>query len=471
MKRIYFALALLISTNTAYSQTVQSNHSYGNLGFTQAPTVSIGGHVNVMGSGVKQEKAYSEDMLENVLSDVDASGTASPGSQLDLKNRATDNSNAAIDASLTFDVNGLNDYGFKYGAFIELNANTTNNSWSNDLHSRQSYIYGEGLIGKFEVGNTLGASQKMKVDASTFARAAGGINGEYLNFINLPSIAATGSTSTSTPSFILIPELPTAHGGFAAGFNNLYYACDADGDGAITGTAELACYNDNANDNYRLNFEQMQNATKVSFYTPELWGLQIGVSYTPDTGNKGTSGYLTSRLDTGDIDDVIEYGASITQTIYGIGVSASFTGEQGKSESKKADSSTPVQYIAFREDLNAYQYGINVNFWGLTIGGSIGNWQNSLYYKDKTKNPSNEEGTYSTYGAAYEFGPVNLSLGCLNSKFQKNEYMAYSGGIDFKVAKGFMPYIEYTNFKFTPYDTTIETNKGYVILAGFLFNF
>lgn len=460
---------LFLLANTAYSQTVKSNHSYKNLGFTQTPTVSIGGHINVMGASTKQEKAYSEDKLVNVLSDTDGSGVDGI-TTLTLNNRATDDPVGAVDASLTFNMNGINDYGFKYGAFIELNANTTKNSWNNNLNSRQAYIYGEGLLGKFEIGNTLGASQKMKIDASTFARAAGGINGEYLNFINLPSISKTG-VFASTPLFILIPELPTAHGGYAVGFNNLYYACDSDGDGIIDELDEIACYEGMANDNYRLNFEQMQNATKVSFYTPELWGLQFGVSYTPDTGNIGTSGYLTSKLDTGDIDDVIEYGVSFTQTMYGIGVSASFTGERGKSESKIGDSSTPPKYISFREDLNAYQYGVNLTFWGLTIGGSIGNWENSLYYKNSIKNASNEEGTYSTYGAAYEFGPVNVSFGCFNSEFQENEYMAYSVGIDFKVAKGFLPYIEYTNFKFTPFDTNIEVNKGHVILAGFLFNF
>ncbi|HSQ97662.1 MAG TPA: porin [Rickettsiales bacterium] len=465
MKKIYFILGLLFLSNTAYSQTVQSNHSYQNLGFTQLPTVSIGGYLNVMGSGVQQEDAYSEEMLSNVLSDVDSDGTDATTSQLSLKNKASDKTNAAIDASLNFTVNGINDYGFKYGAFIELNANSTKDSWNDNLNSSESYIYGESWAGKLEVGNTLGASQKMKVDASTFARAAGGINGQYLNFINLPSVAT--AASGSTPLFILIPELPTAHGGYATGFNNVYYACDYDGNGAINDAAEISCYNDNANDNYRLNFEEMQTATKISYYTPEIFGFQAGVSYTPDTGNRGTAGYLTSRLDTGDIDDVLEYGVSFTQTIYDVGISASFTGEQGKTESK----STTSPYASFREDLNAYQYGVNITFWGLTLGGSMGDWKNSLYYKDTTLNANNEGGTYYTYGAAYEFGAVNLSFGCFSSEFQKNEYIAYSGGIDFKIAKGFLPYIEFTNFKFTPYDTNIAENKGIVVLAGFLVNF
>lgn len=457
MKKIYLATILSLVSNLAYSQAVRSNHSYKNLGFTQLPTVAIGGSLDVMGAKVKQENIYSKKMLNSVLSN---------GSLVDIKNRATDDVVGAIDASLTFTINGINDYGFKYGAFVELNANSTPNSWNNDLNSKQAYIYGESLLGKVEIGNTLGASQKMKVDASTFARATGGINGKYLNFINLPSISA--STSAINPLFILIPELPTAHGGYATGFNNVNYFCDFNGDGVISaGADEEACYYERSNENYRLNFEEIQNATKISYYTPEILGFQAGVSYTPDTGNKGTSGYLSSKLDTGDLDQVIEYGISYTQTIYGLGISLSFTGENGKTESK----STTEPYRAFRKNLQAYQYGGNLTFWGLTIGGSIGNWNQSMFYKDKSLNANNGDGKYYTYGLAYEFGPVNVSFGAFNSEFQKNEYEAYSVGADYKVAKGFLPYVEFTSFKFTPNDTNIKTNKGFVALAGFLLNF
>lgn len=462
MKTLYLAIFLFFLVSTSYSQTVDSNHSYQNLGFTKTPKIDIDGHINFIGSGTKQKKAYSKEMLSNVLSDVNEEGTSATLSQLSLKNRCTDGVNGALDGELSIDANGSNDYGFEYGVFVKFSGNTTRRSWNDNLNSTQLYIYGRNWIGKLEVGNTLGASKKLKTDASTFARAAGGINGQYLNFVNLPSVSETASGST--PLFILIPELPTAHGGYAIGFNNLYYSCDYDGNGAINGSDEIDCYNDNANYNYVLNFKEIENSTKISYYTPELWGFQAGVSYTPDTGNKGVAGYLTSKLDTGDIKDVIEYGISYSQTIYDVGISASFTGEHGKAEKKSTNSS-------FRKDLDAYQYGTNISFWGITLGGSIGNWENSLYYKDTTLNASNKGGTYYTYGAAYEFGAVNLSFGCFSSEFQKNKYIAYSTGIDFKINKQFLPYIEYTNFKFTPYNTNIAENKGFVILAGFLFKF
>ncbi len=267
--------------------------------------------------------------------------------------------------------------------------------------------------------------------------------------------------------FILIPQHPTAHGGFGVGYNNVLYFCDFDGNGQINGSSELACYNENSNENYQLKFQEMENATKVSYYTPEIFGFQAGVSYTPDTGNKGVSGHLSSKLDTGDIDEVLEYGITYTQTFFGLGISASFTGETGKSESKTLDSNG--NYYSFREDLNSIQYGVNLTFFGLTVGGSIGNWDNSLY--NKNTDTDKATGKYTTFGVAYEFAGFNASFGYFDSKFQDNKYTAYSIGIDYKVAQGFLPYIEYTNFKFEPADANFKNNSGSVILAGFILNF
>ncbi len=462
---VFFVISFLF-VNVVHAQDVRSNHSYRNLGFTQLPTVSIGGYIDVNGAKAEQQELYSNDVLNNVSSYVNGASGPELGTINGLKNRATDDIVFAGEASLLFKVNGINDYGFKYGAVMELNANTTYDSWNDDLNATKAFIYGESIFGKIEFGNELGASQKMKVDAATFARGAGGINGKYLNYINLPSIA-TGA-GVNTPLFILIPEHPTAHGGFAVGFNNLLYFCDYDGSGTINTPQEMSCYNESANENYRLNFEEMENATKISYYTPVIFGFQAGVSYTPDTGNKGVSGYLTSRLDTGDIDEVFEYGITFSNTFYGLGISASLTGQSGKSESKIA--SPDGSFTSFREDLNSIQYGINLSFYGLTVGGSIGNWDTSLYNKNLDMDKG--EGKYTTFGVAYEFAGFNASFGYFDSEFQDNKYTAYSVGIDYKVANGFMPYIEYTHYKFEPADSiNIRTNDGYVILAGFILNF
>jgi len=405
------------------------------MGFTQVPAVSIGGHVEVYGSLPAQDANYAGDTLNG------------------LKNRATNDASLAGDATLLFKISGINDYAFKYGAVLELNANSTYSSWNDNLNSNKACIYGESFWGKVEVGATIGTTQKLKIDASTFARAAGGISGKYLNFINLPYNA------TVSPLFILIPQHPTGHGGYAMGFNNMLYICDANGNAIIDAGAEKTCADQYSNDNYRLRFQEIQTAMKVSYYTPEILGFQLGVSYTPDTGNRGTAGFSSSRLDTGDLNDVVEYGAIYSNTFYGIGFSASCTGEYGTSESK-------ANNVIFRQKLQSAQCGANLSFYGLVGGASIGKWGNSLAYKNTKTN-----GQYTTIGLGYEFGPANVSVTRFDSEFDNNEYSATSVGVDYKVAKGFLPYVEYTNFKFNPSDKTVVANKGNVVLAGFALDF
>ena len=96
---------------------------------------------------------------------------------------------------------------------------------------------------------------------------------------------------------------------------------------------------------------------------------------------------------------------------------------------------------------------------------------------------------YSTAGIGYEFGPFATSLTAIKSRFQANNYQAASLGVDYKISKGVLAYVEGTYFEFesnhatfTGVDGIIEAdqaeddrkiidNKGYVLLVGFLFSF
>lgn len=468
MKRasiLTFIFINFVALNVAKAQDIRSNHSYKNLGFTQIPTVSIGGYIDVLGGYSMQNKAYSGTMIDGVIYQDPNDATNFGLGLTNIKNRAPKNINFAGEASLLFKVSGINDYGFKYGAVMELNANSTYNSWNNDLNATKAYIYGEGVFGKIEFGSELGASQKMKIDAGTFAGGPGGINGKYLNFVNLPSIynQANGAQPTALPPmFILIPEHPTAHGGFGIGFNNALYYCDFDGSGTINSAEELSCYDNRGGDNFNLALQEMQNAVKVSYYTPNIFGFQLGVSYTPDTGNKGVSGRMSSRLDPADIDDVIEYGATYSNTFFGLGISLSFTGQHGTYEGKTAT------LQKFREKLQSFQYGVNLSFYGLTLGASYGDWGRSLQL---VNNLNDYKGNYFTAGLGYEFAGSFTTFGYFQSEFQNNRYSAYSVTTEYKVAQGFVPYIEYTHFEFKPDGNEVISNKGDVILVGFILNF
>ena len=94
MKIKYTKLAILfcvLLTNNLYAQNVRSNHSYKNLGFTQVPTISVGGYIDVNAAMPTQESAYSGEVLDNVTSYNDTGAYTING----VKNRATDDVNFA----------------------------------------------------------------------------------------------------------------------------------------------------------------------------------------------------------------------------------------------------------------------------------------------------------------------------------------------------------------------------------------
>jgi len=529
-KSLISAFSILTLLNIENVLAAQTNHSYRNMGFTQAPVVTIGGFSEFAGSKVSQESIFEKANLPDAAQATSYDGT---------KNRNTSGTQFANDTEVHVKVNGISDLGLKYGAIIELEANSTYDSDNQDLNADKAYIFTESYFGKAEFGNNIGASQKMKIGAESIARGAGGINGEYLNYINLPMLAHTdyyaqsgtdafvlngGSVSeVKLPRFILIPQHPTGHGGFAKGYNNLMFECDQNGNGIIgdgtidglvsvgigTVSDEEVCYMARDGVDYRLNLDTTEDATKISYYSPKVLGFQVGISYTPDTGDTGTSSYNTGSVNN-NIEEILDWGMTYINSINNIGLALSVTGQQGKYEEYRPGYSS-------REDLTSIEYGASLTYFGLTVAGSIGNWGDSLYeksvnqtgtsdtvnmysrdyaqaqallesratdYDDLTNYQKFDDAKYYTLGLAYEFGPFSISGTSFSSEFQENEFSAFSVGADYKLAKGLMPYVEVTTFKFesnqpvgteitaaSVTENVIKDNEGHVILMGILLNF
>jgi hypothetical protein len=469
MKRILsFLILSFLFIKITSAREYRSNHSYQALGFTRLPQFSFGATINAM--VVKpiiksDDNIYSGYQLKGVYDGINKN-------DLTLNNRFFEDNLLyfALDSNIKFTISAVNDFGFIYGAIVDLNANTTPSSQNKSINANadSAYIYSEFVYGKIEFGSVDGASSKLKIDAGNLLRnKRDGINGRYLDFVNLPSI---GDVS---PLYILTPQHPTGHGGFGIGFNNLLFQCDINGNKQIDDPDEMNCYNENAtninNNNYIINTRGMENSLKISYYTPEISGFIAGISFTPDTGNRGAASWNNTSLKSGDIDNVFEYGLNYSNTFYGAGIIVGFTGQIGKNESRKEDAEN-TNY--FREDLNSIQYGIILSYYGLSFSASKGDWDRSLQYKDESEDEKNKnKGDYITAGISYEFGPLLISGTYFKSTFQKNNYNAISLNIDYKLSKSFLPYIEYTQYSFKANDDTIKINQGNVITGGFILFF
>ena len=529
LSKIIFAS--LFASGSALAQTIPDEL----LQSPNAPVVTVGGFVNFDTVETSQSRAYSQDRLPDavlnangqVINGPTTGGTANPYSN---KNDLTN------DSEIYVKVGAISDSGLKYGAVVELEADTTINGGNSSLNAEKSFIFTESHAGKFEFGNNLAANQKMKVGPAVFARAAGGINGKYLEHVNAPMLAnstqnngaatvcnggvgvdSNGAVGAGTcsqvklPRFILIPQSPVAHGGYAQGFYNGNGAQNSDGVYNFNNSAQhggLSNNNFSNSSNTGLaikngSFGQMEDATKISYYTPRVNGWQLGSSFTPNTGDSGASVVISSN-NSGNIKNVISWGLNYVDSIGNLGFAVSATGEHGEFQNAKsptADPADPNNYQVVRNRLNAYDTGFMFTYFGFTIGASYGYWGTSLQANKgiyscnynaaqpltaQTCSAANAgkkfaAANYYTTGLAYEFGPIAFSLTTMSSNFQQNKYQAQSFGVDYKITRGIMPYIEITKFKFTanqPQASNIAgasnqilNNQGYVGLLGILLFF
>ncbi len=369
------------------------------------------------------------------------------------------------------------------------------------------------LRGTFEVGNYFAVNQKMKVGPARFARGAGGINGKYLEYVNLPILADSsqstnspcsgGALSTSCsniklPNFILLPQSPIGHGGYAKSFYN-----------NDTGSTESRRegYDNFNKSRFRAlkddSFDGVEDATKISYYTPRIEGLQLGISYAPNSNNRGFTANTVRDVNAIRIQNIVSFGANYSEYFDNLGFAISATGEKGEVKNSKS------QFGVERNDLSSYDIASTIEYFGFSFGASYGSWGKSLTPKNGIYSCEYDQSTplaaqncnamggkivskfdnpfYYSAGIAYQIGPAATSLTGLRSKFQNNDFQAISLGLDYKLKKNLMPYFEVTRFAFRSNQPSssdlinqgsiansqrqVRDNQGYVFLSGILLSF
>lgn len=372
--------------------------------FAAGPTVTIGGSIDAQVGVASQDSAYEASTNEAVF---------------------TRDTHTQTNTEIHVKVDGRTDSGLGYGARIELEADVNqDDDASANNNSERGFIYVESALGRVEAGATGSASDALQVDASTLARATGGINGDFYDYLDLDG-NSTGSTNPIP--FAILPSLPTA---------------------SALGSL----------DNSGINRTEIATANKISYYSPRVAGFQAGVSYTPDLQERGTSNGWSGSNGTAQqsIEDVWNLGLNYQGQYDEIGVEAAVTYEQGDAES------------ATRDDLKAYNLGANVNFMGVTVGGS---WAQADEFG--VTSTQNAEAEIWTLGAAYEFGPFAASVTYLESEVengvalnQDSEFNNLVLGADYQLAPGLVPYVEVAFFDTDDNSAATTDNDGSLVIVG-----
>lgn len=394
----------------------------------------------------------------------------------------------------------------KYGAVAKAEFNFNSDGRNENPNLDQAFLFSEQSFGKFEFGNYQAVNQKMKTGPAQFARGAGGINGKYLEQVNMPMLASgslvcdgaatdDSCANIKLPRFILLAQSPIGHGGYAKSF----YTNGASNGYEVAGSN----YGNSTHSHFRAlkddSFDGMEDSTKLSYYSPRMKGLQFGLSYTPDASNNGITANTAKDVDSLRIKNVFSFGANYSEYFDNLGLALSATAEKG--QIKNSESTLGVN----RADLFSYDLAATVSYFGFSFGASYGSWGDSLqansgiYSCDYDSSLSLSDQTcssnrqkfrnpyYYSAGIGYEFGPFATSVTGLYSEFQKNTYQAVSFGVDYKLSKDLMPYFEITKFTFesnqpeasdianqsslSSSQRQLKDNRGYVFLTGILFSF
>lgn len=258
-------------------------------GTSTGPGVTVGGFIDFQAGFTDQDAAFE---------------TAGTGFSRDAK--------FSNDTEVHIKVQGEADNGIKYGAVIELEAGIAADAGEDDgFNADKTYLFLESSAGRVELGGNSSAARTLRVDASTIARATGGIDGDFHEYANVEG-----------QGFFITPDLPTDAG--------------------------------------LVNLGDTEDATKITYYTPRVSGFQAGLSYTPDTGNSGGVDGFSGDNDFGDFEDVFAAAINYAGQANDVSYEVALTGEIGESEN------------AALEDLEAWSAGVLVGYQGFSVAGSYG---------------------------------------------------------------------------------------------------
>ncbi len=359
------------------------------------------------------------------------------------------------DAALVADIsNEIND--FTYGGKIVLSTTAKRKGGSS---YNGTHIYVKTDYGLVQLGSPVGAGTIMSVDAGDVSAATGG--GDWDNYANLGTDYLKNGTSLE-PSFSSYTEFFL--------------------DSKLVTSLEKRAYSSEPN-------------RKISYYTPKFeFGtgskLQVGVSYIPDSANTGADTISTNsnkpakkvisstqyfKIDQS-VKNAVAGGVVLEQNISdGVDLKIGLTGQVAKSsgraqlfDSTDTDEKNPLETYKLK-DLRTYNIGSVLNIGNFGYAVSFGSLGKSLttpaYHK------TGQDTKYYTAGVGYKQGPFSASVSYFRSDTYKNILNCLTIGTDYKLAPGFKPYAEISQFdvkgkpEYFP-EKSKRSTRGTVALIG-----
>ena len=196
------------------------------------------------------------------------------------------------------------------------------------------------------------------------------------------------------------------------------------------------------------------DATKISYFTPRINGIQVGLSYTPDTDGEGTDTLATNVAATGGIQDHIGLGINFVQSFDDVGIRLSYVLSRGDAELNSS------------KDTNSWSVGGQVDFGNISAGAGFGDAGDSGELTGSLVSAQ----TFADFTVRYKDGPMTVSAGFFSGSAKiagttDDDVDIFSVGAGYSVAPGLSVY---AGFDLIDVDQagTASDNKGTLLTIG-----
>lgn len=412
MHNILVIIILFFISNCIYA-TEADDFNKENINFFNTKFIDINEEKIESTNITNNNSANATDLVKKFSGSIDVySGITSQKHNVSPNhNKFAINGSATIRALIANEQNEE----FKYGAKLVIKTTAINNG---NTGPNGSHIYLDSEFGKIEIGSPFSVSKTMAITSG--------------------KISASSCT-----------------GGWSSGGDNLVKLADPFQTTYTTSYIEskLAAA------------DGVEATRKISYYTPEFSGLKFGISYVPDTTNKG-SGDLNQKATV----TKVKYNNKEYETILAakdaVAIAVNYTANLSDDVKLQAGATTEIAKL-----VNNYKFQNpttskeeiaklpkeaklrNLRFYSIGSVLTYGNFSYSASYATLGKSlvSKAEVGAKATkyygIGTAYTQGPIGVSVNYFHSINQySNKFDSFVIATDYKVLPGLVPYAEIAYF-------------------------
>jgi hypothetical protein len=393
--------------------------------------IEFGGYINFEAGFTKQSKSYAS------------------------KSRQEATSKFLTKSIFSIDTEGKTDNGIKYGAAIKIKASEIHDHLNEDspddvdeylgdtTEITQSYVYAAGKYGLIKAGMIQGGS-KLKSQKFGNLGGTGGAIGDWSKFI---STSIAGAPKPDPLDFLDDLDLDDL--------------TDDELDELIDFLDDYIDFLESYEEEDL--YDPVNSENRISYITPRiLKALHFLVEFTPHAKSGGTSSSFSNRRATavGTSRNIIKIGLIFTNKLGPVNITLSANNTFGRSIGKKVNGSNLAIH-----NLKTYDGTIKLNYKEFTLAYAYNNRGKSLQLAKLNV----ADAVRQVASVSYNKDEWNVALSYLYNKSIGSNIAASSLAIDYKLADGFVPYIEGTLFKIAPSKGIKQ--QGNVIIIGTKFVF